>query len=180
MRCVNCGILLNPQDSPWCDETGCYDAICGPASPEERAIRKTQQEVITQAESELNRAVQVNAAPEELEAVQAVTLEAEGINPGDEWRQPHGAHDAYPLSSTVRFNEKTWESLIPANVWQPGVSGWREVVESGAPDWVQPTGAHDAYDIGARVTFEAAVYESLINDNVWSPTAYPAGWQLIP
>lgn len=95
------------------------------------------------------------------------------------WQQPTGAHDAVPLGATVTHGGKTWESLIPFNVWAPGVSGWREVVAVGYPAWVQPTGAHDAYTKGARVSFEGSDYESLIDGNIWSPTGYPAGWRLI-
>ena len=95
------------------------------------------------------------------------------------WQQPTGAHDAVPLGATVTHGGKTWESLIPFNVWAPGVSGWREVVAVGYPAWVQPTGAHDAYTKGARVSFEGSDYESPIDGNIWSPTGYPAGWRLI-
>ena len=72
-----------------------------------------------------------------------------------------------------------WESLTPANVWEPGVSGWREKVEEGAgpAEWAQPTGAHDSYKKGDRVRFEGKNYESLMDGNVWSPAAYPAGWK---
>lgn len=49
------------------------------------------------------------------------------------WQQPTGAHDAYPLGATVTHNGKAWESLIPFNVWEPGVSGWRELVAEGYP-----------------------------------------------
>ena len=96
---------------------------------------------------------------------------------GQPWVQPTAAHDSYPLGITVTHGGKTWENLTPANVWRPGVSGWREVVAEGYPAWVQPTGGHDAYGIGDRVSFEGADYESTINGNVWSPTAYPAGWR---
>lgn len=44
-----------------------------------------------------------------------------------EWVQPTGAHDAYALGARVTWNGKTWESTVGANVWEPGVSGWREV-----------------------------------------------------
>ena len=68
-------------------------------------------------------------------------------------------------------------SLIPANVWRPRVSGWRELVAQGYPAWVQPTGGHDVYGVGDRVRFEGSDWESLIAGNTWSPTAYPAGWR---
>ena len=97
------------------------------------------------------------------------------------WVQPTGAHDAYGLNAVVSYGGKSWRSLIAANVWQPGVSGWRPLWASTAapPAWVQPTGAHDAYAIGALVTFEGKTYRSKIAANVWSPTAYPAGWELV-
>ena len=96
---------------------------------------------------------------------------------GAAWVQPTDAHDAYPLGRTVTHGGKTWENITPANVWEPGVSGWREQVAQGYPPWVQPTGGHDAYKVGDRVTFEGSDYESLIAGNVWSPTAYPQGWR---
>ena len=102
-----------------------------------------------------------------------------GRKDGDPWVQPTGAHDAYPLGITVTHGGKTWENLTPANVWEPGVSGWREQVAQGYPAWVQPTGAHDAYAKGDRVAFDGSNYESLIDGNTWSPTAYPAGWKTI-
>ena len=107
-------------------------------------------------------------------------LAAAGFEPGQGWKQPTSAVDAYPKDWTVQHDGKTWVSLTPANVWEPGVSGWREVAEEGAtPEWVQPTGAHDAYQTGDHVMFEGAEYKSLIDGNVWSPTAYPQGWEKI-
>lgn len=93
------------------------------------------------------------------------------------WRQPEGAHDAYDAGAWVWHNGLVWENLTAANVWEPGVSGWRDPLNEW-PEWVQPTGGHDAYPMGAKVTFEGKRYTSKINANVWSPTAYPAGWQV--
>lgn len=109
-------------------------------------------------------------------------LAAEGVKPGQGWRQPVGAHDAYPIDWEVVHNGKTWISLIPSNVWEPGISGWREVVppETSPAEWIQPTGAHDAYNTGDRVTFEGVIYTSAIDANTWSPLAYPAGWTADP
>lgn len=118
-------------------------------------------------------------AEQQVAELNAAYLSASGVEPGQEWRQPTGAHDAYPQDWEVTHNGRTWISTTPANVWQPGVSGWREVVEEDAapPEWVAPSGAHDAYKAGDRVTFEGAVYESVIDGNVWSPTDYPQGWE---
>ena len=96
---------------------------------------------------------------------------------GQPWVQPTGAHNAYPIDITATHVGKTWESLTPANVWEPGVSGWREKVAQGYPAWVQPTGAHDAYNKEDRVSFDGGNYESVIDGNVWSPSTYPAGWK---
>ena len=43
------------------------------------------------------------------------------------WVQPAGAHDAYKKGDKVLYNKKTWENIIDANVWAPGVTGWREI-----------------------------------------------------
>ena len=44
-----------------------------------------------------------------------------------EWVQPTGAHDAYAIGDKVKHNDKTWESAVDANVWEPGVYGWNEL-----------------------------------------------------
>ena len=45
-----------------------------------------------------------------------------------EWVQPTGAHDAYAQGAKVSHNGKKWTSDIPANVYEPGVYGWSEVI----------------------------------------------------
>lgn len=129
--------------------------------------------------TEQERRANLTRIPEQTATLNATFLRAEGTVSGQAWRAPTGAHDAYPLDWTVTHNGKTWVSLTPFNVWEPGVSGWREQVAEGYPTWVQPTGAHDAYNTGDRVTFNGADYESLINANTWSPTDYPAGWKIL-
>ena len=49
-----------------------------------------------------------------------------------EWTQPLGSTDAYPLGARVSHGERDgvkihWESLIDANVYEPGVYGWKEI-----------------------------------------------------
>lgn len=46
-----------------------------------------------------------------------------------EWIQPTGAHDAYNKDDKVSHNGKHWICTIDANVYEPGVYGWDEVVE---------------------------------------------------
>lgn len=122
-----------------------------------------------------------STAEQQAADLNAAYLAASGVEPGQEWRQPTGAHDAYPQDWEVTHNGRTWVSTTPANVWQPGVSGWREVVEEDAapPEWVAPSGAHDAYKTGDRVAFEGVVYESVIDGNVWSPRDFPQGWKIV-
>ncbi|WP_420733184.1 hypothetical protein [Brevibacterium luteolum] len=131
------------------------------------------------AEQERRR-IKANAEKQVTE-LNAAYLAASGVEPGQAWRQPTGAHDAYPADWSVTHNGKTWVSLTPANVWEPGVSGWREEAqeEAGAPEWVPPTGAHDAYNRGDLVSFQGSLYRSTIDGNVWSPTDYPQGWKKV-
>jgi hypothetical protein len=127
--------------------------------------------------AEVGRRRLVADADERAAVLNADYLRATGVADGSAWRQPQGAHDAYPVPFTVTHNGKTWENLTPWNVWQPGVSGWREVT-TGPAAWVQPTGAHDAYPLGAQVTHAGFRWTSLIAANVWEPTtANAALWQ---
>ena len=94
------------------------------------------------------------------------------------WKQPEGAHDAYPEKAIVEDADGVfWVSLIPANVWAPGVSGWRRISSEANEifPWVQPTGAHDAYRLGAKVTHNGFTWENTGSDaNVWAPGVF--GW----
>lgn len=50
-----------------------------------------------------------------------------------EWVQPTGSTDAYPVGSQVTHNGSVWQTTVDANVWEPGVYGWDQVLASG-PD----------------------------------------------
>lgn len=41
---------------------------------------------------------------------------------------PTGATDAYNKGDKVTYNGKHWASTADANVWQPGVYGWDEMI----------------------------------------------------
>ena len=61
----------------------------------------------------------------------AVSLWVEISDPSEEWPewvQPVGAQDAYAKGAKVSHNNKHWTSDVNANVWEPGVYGWTEVV----------------------------------------------------
>jgi hypothetical protein len=42
------------------------------------------------------------------------------------WSQPLGEADAYAKGAVVSHGGARWESLIDANVWEPGVYGWAQ------------------------------------------------------
>jgi hypothetical protein len=116
----------------------------------------------------------LEAIPEQMDALNKAYLDREGTVEGEPWRQPAGSHDAYPLDWIVTHADKTWRSLVAGNVWEPGVSGWAEEVPEGqVPAWVQPTGAHDAYNEDDQVHHNGNLWTSLVDANVWEP---PQQW----
>ena len=122
----------------------------------------------SQAKAELQEAI--------VAAIAATTTNKPG---GGAWVRPTGAHDAYAKDAEVTHNGKTWVSLTPYNVWEPGGAGWREVVSEGYPAWVQPVGAVDAYALGARVSHNGQNWENTGSAaNVWEPGVF--GWIVIP
>lgn len=90
------------------------------------------------------------------------------------WQQPSGSEDAYSMGDTASHNGAVWRSLTPANVWEPGVSGWLDV-SSAIPAWVQPTGAHDAYGADTLVQHSGQVWKSLLGANTGQPSI--SGWR---
>src|SRR5699024_2466022 len=135
----------------------------------------------TMIDGELSRRETLANAGRAMDDIARSVLAAQGQTDGGEWVQPTDATNAYQKDWTVTHDGKTWVSLTPANVRQPGLSGRREVSEegTGAAEWVEPTGAHDASQTRDTVTFERQEYVSLIDRNTWSPTAYPQGWEKI-
>ena len=94
------------------------------------------------------------------------------------WVQPLAAFDSYPVGAKVTHGGKTWVNELAANVWQPGVTGWKEVTTGGGiGEWKQPTGAHDSYKKGDHVTWKGSTWESTLDANVWEPGVY--GWQKV-
>jgi hypothetical protein len=176
---VYSGTTLRQQ---WLDETREYTeyddqgilVLTRPYTAEENkeADDEASTLAVEKAEADLARAIALASAPAELQALQQAHLSAEGIEEGDPWRQPTGAHDAYPLGAVVSHADELWESTVAANVWEPGVSGWK-ITGPGIPPWIQPTGAHDDYNTGDIVSHEGKVWQSNIDGNVWEP---PEQW----
>lgn len=96
------------------------------------------------------------------------------------WFQPLGAHDCYPLGVSVTYGGQVWISTTPANVFEPGVFGWKvastDPPAGGPQPWVQPIpGLIPPYAAMAQVTHAGKTWRSLIGVNVWSPSSY--GWE---
>lgn len=93
-----------------------------------------------------------------------------------QWVQPTAAEDAYPKDTLVFDEGRIWKCLSDANVWKPGVSGWRDTPQDNStPIWVQPTGAHDAYPRSFVVTHKGLTWMNTGSDaNVWEPGVF--GW----
>jgi hypothetical protein len=90
------------------------------------------------------------------------------------WVQPTGEDDSYALGTIVSHGGKVWRSLLAHNVWEPGVSGWREAADDFT-EWLQPTGAHDAYAANEVVSHGGKVWRSLIDANAHEPGV--SGWR---
>lgn len=77
---------------------------------------------------ELYRVLQNHTAQADWAPNVAPSLYVRVAEPGTipEWVQPTGAHDAYNSGDRVRHAGKVWESLVDANVWEPGVYGWEQ------------------------------------------------------
>ena len=81
----------------------------------------------------LFKCLQAHTSQEGWEPGKAVSLWVAIIEPPSpdvppEWVQPTGAHDAYSKGDKVTHNGKVWVSDIDANVYEPGIYGWTEVV----------------------------------------------------
>jgi len=86
-----------------------------------------------------------------------------------EWVQPT-AENPYPLGAYVFHNGLIWQSRAAANVWEPGVFGWRDRTDQ-IPRWVQPLGAEDAFDLGKQCMHAGKIWQSNVPANVWEPGA---------
>lgn len=129
-------------------------------------------ELRSEVTQEIDIREQADRVAEQIRGLAMQLLDATGREMQAAWVQPQGAHDAYPEGWEVTHADKLWTSLISGNVWEPGVSGWREVTTDGSvAEWVQPTGTHDSYSLGAEVMHAGKNWVSLVDGNVWEPGA---------
>ena len=109
---------------------------------------------------------------------------------GAAWVQPTGAHNAFPKGATVTHNGKTWLSLIPANVWEPGNAAdpqsyrwWQEVIVDPGPGTQAWNGNGHAYKVGDLVTYQGLTYGVLqahTSQPGWTPTIVPSLYKVVP
>lgn len=95
------------------------------------------------------------------------------------WTQPTHAENSYAKGDWAWYAGKAWRSLQSANVFQPGVASWREMLTEW-PAYVQPTGAQDAYQIGEKITEANKRYVCKVDATVWPPSVVPTSWTLQP
>lgn len=144
------------------------------------------------AANEMRRRDTIATIEEQAAAVNVDYLNAVGRASGEEWVQPTGAHDAHPLGWIVTRDGKTYESLVPANVWVPGDPNnpvshqlWREVVEEepeepGEVEQWDPNGRE--YAVDDLVLYEGETYECIqahTSQPGWDPLVIPALWRVI-
>lgn len=138
--------------------------------------RERRQEAAAKEEEKAALAAQINAL---LLRYRLLCVDGDST----EWVQPVSAVDAYPRGAVRTHKGQEWESTVVANVWEPGVSGWRltpERDESGTEipsAFVRPTGAHDAYLTGELITWEDGhVYAAARDGVVHTPEEHPDSW----
>lgn len=82
-----------------------------------------------QDESVLYKCVQAHTSQDDWRpAVTPALWVIVSVDEWPEWVQPTGAHDAYNTGDKVSHNEKRWVSVMDANIYEPGVYGWNEVI----------------------------------------------------
>lgn len=76
----------------------------------------------------LYRVVQTHVSQEGWRPEDVPALFVEIPKPGEipDWKQPHGAQDAYRIGDKVRHNGHIWQCTVDYNVYEPGVYGWEQ------------------------------------------------------
>lgn len=131
-------------------------------------------------QAETSRRRTLRRASAEMDILARETAAASGQAERGAWAQP--VVGGFPIGWLTVHAGKLWRSTTPNNVFEPGVSGWREETLDGAAPapYRQPTGAHDAYKHGERITWtDGKIYEATRSGVVHSPTQHAASWTLV-
>lgn len=136
--------------------------------------------------AEIGRRHTLANAEQAVEDIGLAELAGDKIRRGDPWRQPVTV--GYPRNWPVTHNGKTWESLIPNNVWEPGDPAdpqsyrwWKDLTEPPADGQWNPN--DHPYNVGDLVTFQSSKYrcrQAHRSQPGWTPTAVPALWEPVP
>ena len=122
------------------DADGIYPYVYNMGIYEEMLVRDDDGFIYRSITGTVDRPTELLYHPKEVPAMmEKIEPEAPDIPPeegGEEtpseeypaWVQPTGAHDAYAQGAKVSHNGKKWTSDISANVYEPGVYGWTEVI----------------------------------------------------
>lgn len=109
----------------------------------------------------------------------------------EEWVQPEGAHDVYPMNWRVIDNGRIWRSLIDNNVWRPGSPGAESLWADEGPvtpeepepeptikEWVS---GEQGLQIGDLRSWQGIVYRVRQSPgaNIWQPPTVPALWEAV-
>ena len=135
-------------------------------------------ELLDAAYAESQRRAALRAAPAAIEEAVAAWREAAGRQDGDDYVEPTGYHDAYPLDAIVTRDGRRWRATRAGATSVPGGSpDWREIAEEGQIlPWVQPH-AGSKYPDGAVVTHQGRTWRNdLGRPNGWRPGQPGASW----
>ena len=148
---------------------------------------------IVEFEGDLYRCVQAHTASEPTwTPVATAALWSPILVFADEhqpWKQPQGAHDAYPLGAIVKHNDQLWMSDHEANVWEPPTE-WVAYDPNPAPDPDPDPDPEEtpeweagvAYAVDDQVTYQEQTYrcqQAHTSQAGWEPPNAPALWEEI-
>lgn len=146
-------------------------------------------------EQECNRRRVIEEAPAQADNIATNYLEAVGllaVSDGDgkppvavpEYKQPLGAHDAYPLGSFASQDGNVYRSLRSGNVWEPKSFPdlWELVTADEVPDPPDNSDVPEwevgkAYIAGDLFKFKSKVYrvvQAHTSAAHWAPDTVPA------
>lgn len=141
------------------------------------AIRKEQARRRTLATTE-----------KQVQELSAAYLSAAGVEPGQEWKQPTSAVDAYPKDWTVTRNDVQYTSQIPNNVWTPGDPNDPQTGRWWKPETTDEAEAANEWApwidvaVGETWTYEGTEYKVIQAHQTqtgWEPPNVPALWEKV-
>lgn len=135
---------------------------------------------LDELDQQLGRERQRRRIPQQMDQLQQQQLELVGTLPGQPWRQPNGATEAYPKGWRVSHKGKEWESLTPFNAWEPGADPngnlWKDLTTvPTAGQWTP--GA--SVTVGQVLSYQGVQYRVIQAHTTsvgWEPPAVPALW----